>query len=205
MTKLLPMAQDCAWNSVNLISSNICTKAHTMRNAGMSFLLRTHSALLLLLHLIGCGWGDPGYVRPGDYECDAGAAVVKHLIQTAPDPAPQVPKEYCILRSKGLTPVDKSFNDRFSDMKKTFISAEGSVSFKENLGYPQNPKTGIAPTVLHLAHMHRETDGSYTVEAAWAYKLAFERFKLKASQTEGHWHIQVLEKLAHSDGKAHGE
>jgi hypothetical protein len=176
-----------------------------MRNAGMSFLFRIPGALVAFLCFISCGLGDPGYVRPGDYECDAGEAVVRHLIQTAPDLEPQVPEEYCILRSKGLAPVEKSFNERFNDLKKVFVSAEGSVSFKDNLGYPINPKTGIAPTVLHLANMHREADGSYTVEAAWAYKTAFERFKLQVTQKEGRWQAQVLEKLAYSDGKAHGE
>jgi hypothetical protein len=161
---------------------------------GMS-LLRSILALLTLTCLNACGWGDPGFIRPGDYECDAAEAMVRHLFATAPDLDPQVPNEYCVVKLRAPTAVDSDFSKRFADLGKPFLSADG-MSFKDELGFPVNPKSGLAPTVLHLVHMHKETDGSYQIEAAWAYKQAFERHLYKVAQVDGKWHVTSLQKLA---------
>jgi hypothetical protein len=196
------MEQACGWNSVKLTAAKFASRLMPCVMHSMSFLLRIFSAGALLFTLSACGWGDPGFVRLGEYECEAGEAVVRHLIQTAPDLAPAVPKEYCIVKSRSLAPVVKEFNEHFADMKKVFVSSEG-LSFNE-LGYPVNPRSGLAPIVLHLVHMHLETDKSYTVEAAWAYKMAFERHKFQVKPVNGSWEVKVLEKLAGSDGKPLG-
>jgi hypothetical protein len=97
--------------------------------------------------------------------------------------------------------VDADFVKRFADTKRAFVSADG-VSFKDDLGFPVNPRSGVAPIVLHLVHMHREADGSYLIEAAWAYKMSFERHLFRVRQEAGSWKVGVEKKLASSEVKS---
>jgi hypothetical protein len=127
----------------------------------------------LLAALTGCGWGDPSFVRLGDYECPAAATWVRHVVATTPYPAPTVPKDYTLVKSRTPTPVDPAFLKQFADMGKTFISAE-AVSWKENLGFPQNPRNGLAPFIVHIRHMKKMPDGGYEIQGGWAYKLQSE-------------------------------
>jgi hypothetical protein len=179
-----------------------CTELSGVRNAlSMRYSFHLLSTLAALLLIAGCGWGDPGFIRLGDYECDAGEAVVRHLLQTVPDLDPTVPDEFCIVKSRAPTAVDADFVKRLEDTKRAFVSADG-VSFKDDLGFPINPRSGVAPIVLHLVHMHQETDGSYLVEAAWAYKMTFERHLFRVKQEGGKWKVAVEKKLASSEVKS---
>jgi hypothetical protein len=138
--------------------------------------------------LTACGWGDPGFVRNGDYECDAAEALVRHLANTLPDPDGSVPNEYCIVKLRTPTPVDPDFTRRFADSGKTFVEG-AAVSFKDELGYPVNPKSGLAPIVLHLAKMHIEPDGSYLIDAAWAHKMTSVKASYRVAKENGSWQV----------------
>jgi hypothetical protein len=168
----------------------------------MILFLRGLFSLLSLIAVVGCGWADPGFVRLGDYECDASEALVRHLIGVVPDLDPAVPNEYCIVKSRNPMAVDKDFNGRFADTKLSFVSADG-VSFKDALGFPVNPRSGVAPIVLHVVHMHLETDGSYAVEGAWAYKMNFQRHEFRVAKgADGKWGVTVGKMLASSAVKS---
>ena len=103
--------------------------------------------LPLILLLSQCGAGDPSFVRLGDYECDAGEAVIRHLIKSIPDPAPGLPKEYTIVKALDLRATDLDFQRRFTDLGLTFVSAE-VLSEQEETHYPINPKSGMSPIML---------------------------------------------------------
>ncbi len=128
----------------------------------------------LVLMLAGCGGGDPGFVRLGDYECDAGEAVVRHLLKTMPDVSSGLSKQYCIIKALDLRAVDPDFTKRFADLNLTFVNRDVLIE-QADTHFPIHPITGLSPYLLQLRTMHRLPDGAYDVEGAWAYKGYFDR------------------------------
>ena len=156
--------------------------------------LRSLPLLFLLLCLCSCGKGDPGFIRLGDYECDAGEASVRHLIANLPDPAPGVPKEYCVMIARDLRPATPAFERRFADMGKVFVNGD-SLTTEEVTLVPKNPRSGLTPYVLQIAYMHLEPDGSYVAEMGWSYKKQVARHRYLLQQKEGKWQVVKDEPL----------
>jgi hypothetical protein len=144
--------------------------------------------------LASCGASDPNFVRLGDYENDAGAAVVRHLIQSLPALAPGVPKEYCVVKALDLRATDMEFTQRFDDLKLPFVSRD-VLGEQEDTHFPINPKTGLTPIMLQIARMKKLGENAYEVEAAWAYKREFDRKRFKVELAQGQWQVTELEKL----------
>ena len=148
----------------------------------------------LALLLTACGASDPSFVRLGDYENDAGAAVVRQLIQSLPELAPGVPKEYCVVKALDLRATDMEFIQQFADLKLPFVSRD-VLGEQEDTHFPINPKTGLTPIMLQIARMKKLGDNVYEVEGAWAYKREFERKRFKTELANGQWLVTELEKL----------
>lgn len=144
--------------------------------------------------LTACGASDPSFVRLGDYENDAGAAVVRQLIQSLPELAPGVPKEYCVVKALDLRATDMEFIQQFADLKLPFVSRD-VLGEQEDTHFPINPKTGLTPIMLQIARMKKLGDNVYEVEGAWAYKREFERKRFKTELANGQWLVTELEKL----------
>lgn len=144
--------------------------------------------------LAACGDSDPSFVRLGDYESDAGAAIVRHLIQSLPELAPGVPKEYCVVKALDLRSTDMEFTHQFADLKLPFVSRD-VLGEQEDTHFPINPKTGLTPIMLQIARMKKLGDQAYEVEGAWAYKREFERKRFKTEFANGRWQVTELEKL----------
>jgi hypothetical protein len=155
----------------------------------------------LLGLLASCGGGDPGFVRLKDYESAAGEAAIRHLITKLPDPAPDVPKEYTIMYARDLRPVSLEFMERFKDLALPMVHGD-ALTIEEVTMVPKNPKTGLSPYVLQIAHMHNEPDGSCKVEVGWAYKKAFERHAyILTKDASGQWQVTQEERLPEPEKK----
>jgi hypothetical protein len=150
--------------------------------------------LLALFLLAACGSGDPGFVRLGDYEGEAGEAMVRHLIKTLPDIAPGVPKEYCVVAARDMRATSMEFVARMKDLKLVFVSADSMDTHRET-SVPVNPKTGLSPYVLQLAHMHKADVDNWDIEAGWAYKRTFERHNYHLKRTGTTWVVEDKGKL----------
>lgn len=152
-------------------------------------MIRAILSSLLVLAAVGCGAGDPGFVRLGDYESDPSEAVVRHLVQTLPDVTAGVPKEFCVVKALDLRSVDMDFSRRFADTKQTFISSD-ILAEQPELHYPINPKSGLSPVLLHLRHLKKLDDHTYEIEAGWAYKRTFEMKRFRVAKAgDGPWKI----------------
>lgn len=151
-------------------------------------MMRLLISLFLVLLATGCGQGDPAFVRLGDYECDAGEAAIRHLLKTMPDPAPGLPKDYCVLKALDQRATDMDFLPRFKDLNLNFISAE-VLSEQPETHYPLNPKSGLSPVLLQLQMMTRPAPDRYEIDANWAFKKTFERWKLSVQQKDGKWTV----------------
>ncbi len=148
----------------------------------------------LLLFLSACSGGDPGFIRLGDYESDVGEAAVRHLISKLPDPAPGVPKEYCVMIARDLRPATPAFERRFADMKLDFVNGD-ALTTEEVTQVPKDPVSGLTPYVLQIALIHKEPDGAHTAEMGWSYKKIAERRKYRLEQKDGKWHVVKDEPL----------
>jgi hypothetical protein len=155
---------------------------------------RLWTILTLTSLLAGCGASDPSFVRLGDYENDAGAAVVRQLIQTLPELAPGVPKEYCIVKALDLRATDMEFTHQFQDLKLLFVSRD-VLGEQEDTHFPMNPKSGLSPIMLQIGRMKKLSAEAYEVEAAWAYKREFERKRFQTELVGGQWKVTELETL----------
>ena len=161
------------------------------KNPSMPRLLFLLPLMLLFTH---CGAGDPSFVRLGDYECDAGEAVVRHIIKTMPDPAPGLPKEYTIVKALDLRAADMDFIRRFSDLGLPIISAE-VLSEQEETHFPINPKSGLSPIMIHLQRMKRPNADTYEVDAGWAHKRTFDQRSYRVRKSGDKWTVEEVAKL----------
>lgn len=153
-------------------------------------MIRLALSCLALFLLAACGSGDPGYVRPGDYEGDVGEAMVRHLIKTLPDVAPGVPKEYCVMASRvNMHATSMDFVARMKDLNVTFVSGDALETQRET-SLPVNPKSGLTPYVIQLAYIYKKADDTWEVEAGWSYKRLFERHNYHLKRTGSTWSVE---------------
>ncbi len=157
-------------------------------------MLRPLLSLMLLLLVPGCGGSDPSFVRLGDYENDAGEAVVRHVIKNMPEVGKGVPKEYCIVKALDLRSTELDFPKRFKDMNVVFVSAD-VLTEQEDTHFPLNPKSGLTPVMVQLRHMKKLGNDHFEIEAAWAWKKSFERKSYDAIKEAGSWKVAELERL----------
>ena len=158
-------------------------------------MMRAFLSSLLVLLAVGCGAGDPSFVRLGNYECDASEAVVRHLVQVIPDVTAGVPKEYSIVKALDLRSVDMDFTRRFADTQLIFISSD-ILSEQPELHYPVNPKSGLSPILVQLRHLKKVSEKEYEIEAGWAYKKTFEMKRFRVTQTGNEpWKVAELARI----------
>ncbi len=145
--------------------------------------------LPLLLSLAACDSGEPGVMSVREYEGDLGEAVIRQLIKSLPDPAPGVPKNYCVIfgefaRGGAPIPARTDFMRRFDDLNLPFVSA---TSLKES--EPDHAlidqQSGLSPYLLQIRSMKSTSATTWDVEMGWAYKKTFERHSYKVELKDG--------------------
>ncbi|MBX7208397.1 MAG: hypothetical protein K1X78_08815 [Verrucomicrobiaceae bacterium] len=159
-------------------------------------------SLAFALSLAACDSGHPGAVPQAEYEGDLGEAVVRHLIKNLPDPAPGVPKSYCIVKGKSLDATSPDFARRFADLKLRFLSG-GALVVAPPDDAVVDPETRLAVFVLQIASIKPSGPESWTVEVGWQYKRFFEKLRydvaikdgkpavLNSTRVEGNWQPAV--------------
>jgi hypothetical protein len=157
-------------------------------------MLRSLLSFLLMMLLAGCGGSDPSFVRLGDYENDAGEAAVRFVIQHLPEFGKGVPKEYCVVKALDLRSTDTDFIKRFVDLKLPFVSAD-VLSEQEETHFPINPKSGLTPVMVQIAHMKKLGADHYEVEIGWSWKKSYERKRFDVLKDAGAWKVTELERL----------
>ena len=152
-------------------------------------------AAVLLMGAMGCDSSDSEGMPLAMYENEVGEAVVRHLITTAPDPSPGVPKSWSIVlgeigRNGVFEPASVPFLEKFQEGGRRVISA--SV-----LGHAEpdhmiiDPELRVAVYVLQLKLMKQRAVGVWDVEAAWSYKKFFQRKKFEVNQgADGKWTVK---------------
>jgi len=161
----------------------------------MNRILTGLGAAVLLLGVAGCDSSDSEGMPLALYEGEVGEAVVRHLMATAPDPSPGVPKSWSIVlgeigRNGVFEPASVPFLEKFQDGGRRVISA--SV-----LGHADpdhmiiDPELRVAAYVLQLKLMKQRAVGLWDVEAAWSYKKFFQRKKYEVTQAaDGKWTVK---------------
>lgn len=161
----------------------------------MNRILTGLGAAVLLLGVAGCDSSDSEGMPLSLYEGEVGEAVVRHLMATAPDPSPGVPKSWSIVlgeigRNGVFEPASVPFLEKFQDGGRRVISA--SV-----LGHADpdhmiiDPELRVAAYVLQLKLMKQRAVGVWDVEAAWSYKKFFQRKKYEVTQAaDGKWTVK---------------
>lgn len=136
--------------------------------------------LPVLLALAACDSGGSGGVSLAEYESDLGEAVVRHLIKNLPDPAPGVPRAYCVVKGPYLETTRTDFASRFADLKLRFISGN-VLKVTEPDHAVVDPETGLAPYVLQITDIKESGVSKWTVDVGWSYKKLFERHRYEVS------------------------
>jgi hypothetical protein len=134
------------------------------------------SIITLILVVAGCDSGAPGEISLGEYESNLGEAVVRQLIKTLPDPAPTIPKSYCVVKGKELENTRTEFVKRMDDLKLRFISAN-VLLVTEPDNAVVDPETRLSPIFLQIASIKSTGANSWTVEVGWSYKKIFEKHR----------------------------
>lgn len=150
--------------------------------------LRRCLVLLAIFFVAGCDSGEPGSVPQSEYEGDLGEAIVRHLIKNLPDPAPAIPKSYCIVTGKGLDTTSMDFAKRFADLKLRIIS--GDVLLVTD---PDNavvdPETRLAPYIVQIAFIQSSGPSAWTADVGWSYKKSFEKHRYEVTQKDGKYEV----------------
>ena len=81
------------------------------------------------------------------------------------------------------------FVERLKDLKIVFVSADAMDTHRET-GLPVNPKNGLSPYVLQLAHMHKPAADVWDIEAGWAYKRIYDRHHYQLKRTGDKWAVE---------------
>lgn len=145
------------------------------------------AALLLLLPLLtGCDSSDSEGMPLDRYENEVGEAVVRHLIATAPDPSPGVPKSWSIVlgdigRNETYHAASVPFLERFQDGGRRVISAS-VLTQAEPDHMIIDPELRVAVYLLQIRLMRQRAADLWDVEAAWSYKKHFQRKQFEVSQ-----------------------
>ncbi len=132
--------------------------------------------IALILIVTGCDSGAPGEISLREYESDLGEAVVRQLIKTLPDPAPSIPKSYCVVKGKELENTRTEFVKRMDDLKLRFISANVLLVTDPDHAVV-DPETRLSPIFLQIADIRSTGADSWMVDVGWSYKKIFEKHR----------------------------
>jgi hypothetical protein len=154
---------------------------------------------LCSLTMVSCDSGGENTSPPVEIESDVGEAVIRHLITKLPDPAPDVPKVYSIVKGEIYTrgvvsPVAVAFHDRFSDLKLRFVSAN-ALEDTEPDHLIIDSQSRLAPYLLQVRKLVKKGDASYEAEVGWSYKKLFERWRYAVETREGKTAVTGEERL----------
>lgn len=150
----------------------------------------TRRLLLLLLAvsaaLPSC---DPATHATAHFECDAGEAAVRHLINALPDVNPGVDKNYSVVlgeisRTGIMTPASDAFAKRFDDLKLRFVNAINLTTIEPGPIIVDN-KTRLATFVLQLRELRETAPDAWEAQVGWSYKDQFGRLKLTLAKKDG--------------------
>ncbi len=152
---------------------------------------------LLALCIVGCDSGEPGAVPQAEYEGPLGEAIVRQLIANIPDPAPGIPKGYCLVTGPALAPMSVGFAKRFADLKLRFLSRDVLRITEPNAAV--DPETGLAPYYIQIRTIKFTPPATWTADVGWSYKKTFEKHRyevtrkddkyqvVKSTRLEGNW------------------
>ena len=104
--------------------------------------------LIFLICITGCDSGQPGSVPQAEYEGDLGEAIVRHVIKNLPDPAPGVPKGYCLVTGPAFEAMSMEFSKRLADLKLRFVSLDVLRRTEPNAAV--DPETGLSPYFVQI-------------------------------------------------------
>lgn len=156
--------------------------------ASFPFMPRLLIALCFSFCLAACDSGQPGSVPQAEYEGDLGEAIVRHLIKNLPDPAPSIPKSYCLVTGPALEPTSMDFAKRFADLKLRIISAD-VVKRTEPDNAAVDPETGLSPYVVQIRLIKSAGTAAWTADVGWSYKKTFEKLHYEVWQKEGKYEV----------------
>lgn len=153
------------------------------------------ACLLMLLILPACDSGGPGGGGVDDYESDLGEAVIRHLIKSLPDPAPGVPKVYCVVKGPSLEAVKTDFARRFVDLKLRFVSGN-VLMVTEPDNAVVDPDTRLSPFVLQIRAIKPEGSDRFEVEVGWSYKKLYEKERYRVQLKDGAYTVTNSTRIA---------
>lgn len=161
--------------------------------------LRRFFALLPCLLLAACHSSENGGMPVTMFECDAGEAVMRHVITTLPDLNPGVAKNYSIVlgeisRDGMMTPATDAFVKRFDDLKLEFVNAINLKAHDPDQIIVDNKKF-LATFVLQLRVLRQLSPTTWEAETGWSYKKDFGREKLMLESKDGKITVMKVEKL----------
>jgi len=170
------------------------------------FQWRFGAVALLGLAVCGCDSSDSEGMPLSMYEGEVGETVIRHLIDTVPDPSPGVPKSWSVVlgeidRRGVFEPASVPFLERFQDGGRRVISAS-VLGHAEPDNMIIDPERRVAVYLLQLRKMRQQAADQWEVEAAWSYKKSFQRLRYQVLQSGGKWKVDETELL---DGNWGGE
>lgn len=148
----------------------------------------------MLFLLSGCDSGKPGELSLAEYESDLGEAIVRQFIKTLPNPAPEIPKSYCVVKGPGLETTHTDFVKRMDDLKLRFISAN-VLLVSEPGPVVVDPETRLSPIFIQLASIQGSGMDRWKVALGWSYKKLFEKFTCEVRKTESGYQIEGLTRV----------
>lgn len=157
-----------------------------------------HLRLLLLLTcslvLVACDSGEPGKLPLDAYEGPEGEAVVRHMLKTMPNIAPEVPKVYTVVKGPHLKSTSMDFVRRMSDLKLTFISGE-VLTMRDPDKSIVDPRSGLSPVTILLDDMRIAGQDKWDVIASWAWKKTYERSRFRLTKTASGYEMSPPERI----------
>lgn len=162
-------------------------------------LLRRFLALAALLALSACHSSDDAGMPVSMFECDAGEAALRHVIQNLPDLNPGVAKNYSIVlgeisRDGMMTPGSTEFVQRFADLKLDFVNAIDLKAIEPDQIIVDN-KNRLATFVLQLRVLRQLSPVTWEAETGWSYKKDFGRERIRLESKHGKISILAAEKM----------
>jgi hypothetical protein len=158
-------------------------------------MIRLACILVPMLFLFsGCDSGQPGALSLGEYESDLGEAIVRHFIKTLPNPAPEIPKSYCVVKGRDLEPTRTEFVKRMDDLRLRFISAN-VLLVTEPGPVVVDPETRLSPLFIQLASIQQSGMDRWKVALGWSYKKLYEKFTCEVRKTESGYQIESLSRV----------
>lgn len=144
--------------------------------------------LALFLTLPACDSGGPGDEYAADFEGDLAEAVIRHLIRRLPDPAPGVPKLYCIVKGPALDPTQISFAGRFDDLKLRFVSGSALMVTEPDNAIVDS-ESRLSPYVLQIRSIKPAGPNRFEAEVGWSYKKLYEKERCQVEFKDGNYAV----------------